>query len=273
MLSEADVKKIQDQFKIPGLVEAFKAPEEKAVVLPEDVIVLDDAGLQQVKNTEYANGKEKGLEMAVKDYGKTNGIEFTGKTIDGLVKAAQAKAIKDANVEPDEQVKQLTTELDNVRKNYTDLEQKLQQKESLATKAAITTGIISEVPTLGDKSAPVAKVLKLMEVDGYEFKQENGKTVTYLNGEKVVDKLSQPVPVKDIIPTYAKENNLMIEVTGNPGNPKGRGADDGKEPVVFTKLSELKQHFVDNKKNVQGKEFMDTLKQIRKDNPEFNMAE
>ena len=271
MLKEADVLKIQTEYKIPGLVDAWKDAAEKDVTIPEGRTVLEDKELTTLKATEYNNGKTAGLEMGVKDYAKDNNIVFTGKTLEGLVKAASDAAVKAAGVDPGEQVKQLNTELENIRKNYSELEGKVQEKEGVAAKATTRASIYGELPTLGETAVPMPKVLQLMESDGYDFKNENGKIIAYLNGEKVVDKVSQAVPLKDVISGYAKENKLVSAAPADP-KIKGRGGDDGKEKVVFTKLSELKEHFKNNDKHIQGKEFADTLKQIRKDNPEFDMT-
>lgn len=269
MLREADVQAIQETYKIPGLLDAFKAQEEKEVAVPKHT-VLEETELTNLKNSEYNRGKTAGVEMAVKEYKDATGLEFTGKTIDGLVKAANAKALADANIAPDQKVAELNKTIEQLQKNYTTLEQQVQAEKETASKASTLASIISAIPTLGDNALPVPKVLRLMESDGYEFRSEDGKTVVYLNNEKVADQAARVIPIADVIRGYAKDNKLVFESAEEP-QKRGRGASDDKLPGTFTKLSEVNKWFDENGKSKNGEEYMMKVQELRKDNPSFDM--
>jgi hypothetical protein len=271
MLSEKTAKQIATLLglKEDDFLSALKADAETDVTLPAGTF-LSDTQLTEVKNREYANGKDKGVEMAVKAYKDEAGLEFTGKTIDGLVKAAQAKAIQDANIPVDDRVKDLNSQLENLRKNYTKLEGESTGKDSRVAAAENELAIYRSVPSLGDGYMGVDMTITLMKSKGYDFVNENGEIVVKKGGATVVDNLSKVIPVKDVMQTFQKENGLFKEVTP-PAAPGRSGRDTPGGKVAYTKMSELKAAWEAEGKNINGLEFSNQVRELKKENKDFDM--
>lgn len=271
MLTEAQVSELQERYKIPGLVDAFKAQEVVEVKLPEKQIVLSEAEHTTLKNNEYNNGKNAGVEMAIKDFKTKEGIDFNGKTLEGLVAAVKNKALEEAGKDPGEQVKDLQTRLSTLQQQHQTLQQTLSSKDGELGKLSTYNSILSSIPSLGEGATPVPKVIKLMEMEGYEFKNVDGKLLPSLNGQTIVDDMSNPKPIADVIKTFATENNMGPKVAAEKEDERGGRGGSNRTPQKFTKLSEFTEHYKASGKNAQGGEFMDALDAIRKDNPDFDM--
>ncbi len=255
------VQEIEQKYKISGLTAAFEAEEVTGVALPERVNILSDDDLQRVKDDEYSKGKTSGVEMAVKDFKTEHGLEFQGKTLRGLVEAAQAKAVKDANIAPDERVSALQNDLVSVRREYAALEEKLAEGEAVVSRANTRLQIFKAVPSLGEGAMSMDKVLTLMEADGYSFSAENGHLTPMLNGEPLKDGVANVLPVEDVIREYAQTNNI---VPAQQQLKQGRGGTDTPPAPVFTRRSEIDAHFKAHGKNTQGKAYMDAIREAAK---------
>lgn len=268
MLSKELVKKIEETFKIPGLSAAFEADGETDVELPDGVHVLTDEDLTRVKNTEYANGKTKGIEMEIKQFKEEQGLEFTGKNLKALGDAISKKAVEEAKIAPDKKVEQLTKDLDTIRAEYDTLKSTVEQKEAAVLRATADKELYRAIPTLGDNAPDVSIVVDLMRSRGFDFKVEDGQAVAYKDGNPIKDNLAKIVPLKDVIIGFAKENRLIAEQTTPPA---GRGNGDSAAPV-YTKLSELKKDFEAQGKSALGAEFNAKAMELKRANADFDMS-
>lgn len=268
MLNQTTLKKIASLLKIDlsDLQEAITAETETGIEIPE-LTVLTDEELTRIKNAEYANGKEKSIEMAVKDVKKALNLDFQGKTIEGLIEAAQKKAITDAGVEPDKKVKELEKDLQTLRQHNELLNTQLQEKDKAASQAQIEKEIFREIPSLGEGSIGVDKLLKVMKVDGIEAIMHEGQLVAAKGGEVVKDKTAKPVLFKDFTMEYAKENKFISDSQ----KPQGRGQGDGNHAPVFTKFSEVAKHYEAQGKSTNGADFMNQVRELAKANPDFKL--
>lgn len=271
-LKADDIKKLAELAKIKpeDLTTAITAEAETDINVPTDLHVYTDTEVTQLKNNEYKNGKEKGVEMAVKDTKEKLGLDFTGKTIDGLVEAAQKKAITDAKIEPDKKVTELNEKITNLQSTVSDYEKKLADKDAEVSGVKVNSEVFKHIPAFGENAPALGQdeVLQLMRANGYDFKLENGKVVASKDGKAVLDKVSNPVEIKDVVTGFLKEKKL---ITDEPGVPGGRGGGNGGGPVKFATLSELKKNFEDNKKSTLGQEFSEAVSKAVKENPDFAM--
>lgn len=244
-----------------------KADEEDASIeLPEIESFTKDE-LSILKNNEYKAGKEKGVEMLVKEAKEKRGLEFQGKSLDGLLDAATKKALEDAKIEPAKQVTELTEKLKTVQATAQELQDKLSAKESEVTAIKTEAIIFKDMPT--ETTLPSQKILALMKIDGYDYKKEDGKIKWYKDGQEQNDKLGNSVDTKTIISTYVAENKLGKVDAG--GGAAGRGGGNAGGTGTFTKLSEVKKHYEEQGKSVIGKDFSDEIAKITKENPEFKL--
>ncbi len=271
-LKADDIKKLAELAKIKpeDLTAAITAEAETDINVPADLHVYSEAEVTQLKNNEYKNGKEKGVEMAVKDTKEKLGLDFTGKTIDGLVDAAQKKAIADAKMDPDKKVTELTEKITNLQNTVAEQEKKLAEKETEVSGVRVNSEVFKHIPAFGENAPALGQeeVLQLMKANGYDFKLENGKVVAIKDGKSILDKVSNPVEIKDVVTGFLKEKKL---ITSDPEVPGGRGGGSGGGPAKYATLSELKKSFNDSGKSLLGQEFSEAVSKAAKDNPDFAM--
>jgi hypothetical protein len=270
MLKKEQLQKIASLLKIKedDLEAAIK--DEKEIDLKIDELhSFTMAELTTLKNNEYKNGKEKGVEMAVKDVKEKLSLDFQGKTIDGLIEATTKKALEDAKVEPEKKVKELQEKLATVQNSYKEVERKLLDKESEISSLQINSEVYKHIPTFGENSPALGQddILQLMKANGYEFKSENGAVIAYRGGMAVQDKLSNPVAIKEVVSSFLIEKKLTAEDKA----PSGRGAGMTPATTKFATLSEIKKQYEQAGKSLLGKEFADEVAKAAKDNPEFAM--
>jgi hypothetical protein len=255
--------------KLEDLEAAQTAKEDTAVAIPEKLSSYTDDEVQTLKTNEYNSGKVAGVEMAVKDTKEKMGLNFSGKTIDGLLEAATKKALDEAKIQPDKQVQELQEKVTNLQNTVKGYETKMAEKDVEVSGMRINGELYKHIPAPGDNGPALSQdnIIQLMKGDGYEFKQDNGIVAAYKSGKQLQDKLSNPLPVKDVITEFLKEKKLVTE----EGTPGGRGGDDKKPPVKATKLSELKKNFTDQGKSLLGEEFSQAVTQAVKDNKDFDL--
>jgi hypothetical protein len=274
MLTKADIAAIAGLAKIPvdTLQAAIDAKEESAITLPAGLESYLPTELKTLKDNEYNSGKVKGIEMLVKDTKEAMKLEFTGKTIDGLIKAAQDKALADAGKTVTEKEKELNDRITTLQGTVTEITGKLTMAESRASEMSLNGELWKHIPQPVEGGVNLGNdaIITLMKADGYSWKNEGGQVSTYLNGALVQDKLSNAKPAKEIFPEYMKSKGLITDKVDNtPGGRGGKGAAGGGGKAM--KLSELKEEFVSAGKSLNGAEFNDAVTKARADNKDFDL--
>lgn len=268
MLKPEQIKDLESLLKITGLAEAIASPDPVEITIPAGILYSEEE-VSTLKNNEYKAGKEKGVEMAVKDTKEKMGLDFQGKTIEGLLAAAKAKALEDAKIEPAEKVKELETKVQTLQATVVEQETKLAAKATEVETVLTNTELFKHIPAPGENGPALSQedILQLMRAKGYEFKRENNAVVAYKDGKQQQDKVANPLPVGDVITGFLKETKLVQE----QHQPGGRGGDDNKPPMVFTKMSEVKDQFKAQGKSLLGQEFAQAVAQAKTQNQEFDM--
>lgn len=262
MISQATITKIEKALKISGLAEAIKAEAETTIDIPE-VTVLTEDELKSLKSNIYNDGKKAGIEMEVDAAKKEAGLEFQGKSIKGLMTALEKKVLEDAKIEPAEKVKELTKDIDLLRKENEKLTSSLSEKQTEAEKARTDVELFKEVP---ETTLSAADLVAFARVKGLDFKLEGGKIVPYKGGEVVKDHLANPKPAKEVLAEFAKEHKLA---SAEP--PGGRGGSDNRPPAAKGSIADIKKDFEAQGKSTLGEEFNLAVQAAAKDNPEFKM--
>lgn len=272
MLAKETIDKIAKALKLDAatLEAAIKDEKEVPVTVP-DGEVYTETELTTLKNNEYDKGKLKGVEMEVKQAKEKLGLDFQGKTIDGLLSAAQKKAVEDAGINPDKRVSELTEKLKTVQQTATQLEERAKAAETTAAAVKLEGEVLKHMPAT---TLDAYDVLTLMKSNGYSFTNENGVTVVMKDGKKVEDKLANPLPVKDVLTEFATAKKLIADAgAGGAGDLKGRGAGGGGAAGgKYTKLSEIKADFEKEGKSLNGEEFNAAVTKARADFKEFDMS-
>jgi len=267
MLKQETIDKIAGLLKIKStdLSTAIKAEAETDLPIDDKLLVFTVDEETQLKNNEYKKGKAAGVEMEIKEAKEKHGLDFNGKTIEGLLEANAKKVLADAKIEPEKKVLELQEKITNLQKTVGEQETKLAEKDGEVSAVKIHGELIKHIPSTATLSQD--KIIGLMKMDGYEFKSVEGKVVVYKDGKELQDKLSNPMLTKDVISGYITENKLAPDAGGGAG---GRGGKDEKGSNVFLKLSEIKTKFTAEGKSFNGQEFAQAVSEAAKV-PEFDM--
>jgi hypothetical protein len=204
------------------LNEALTAETDIDIDIPE-VKVLTPDGLRKLESEKYEEGKEVGVEMAVKKYKTENNIQFTGKGIADLAAHLESKS------DVDGRVKKLQENLTAAEQKAVLFEQKLQNVE-------IENEIYNAIPA--EYNGLSKRALKaIAEVDGnISFKKEEGKLNVYRDGQRVRDERTQAdLPIVDVLKNFFEvERGFKVAGSETPQPPRqGRGA-EGTPPKPAT---------------------------------------
>jgi hypothetical protein len=267
MALKADaIAKIEKLLKVTGLAAAIADANEVDVTIEDSLTVLTEAEISTLRNNEYNSGKKSGIEIAVKEAKDKEGLEFTGKTIEALLEAKAKKVIDEAKIKPNEKVTELEGKIATLQTTVKDFETKLTEKDGEVSTIKVNTGVMKDMPA--NLMLPGEKVLTLMRADGYDFKIENNSIATYKDGKLIQDKLSNALPVKDVLSTYATEQKIITDAVP----PGGRGGGNEGGQTKYSKLSEMEKKWKDEGKNVLGEEFIAAAQKAKADDPNFDMS-
>lgn len=261
MLKKETIEQVEKLLKIKTgtLATAIADAAEVDVPIDDKLSVLSDDEVTTLKTNSYKDGKKAGVEMEVDAVKKELNLDFTGKTIKGLLEAGQKKAIEDAKIAPDQKVTELEGKLKTAQETATDFENKWKDSESKLSSTQ-TEGLIAK--DMPESSLPASKVLLLMKADGYEFKNEEGKIVWYKAGRALTDRLGNNLDTKAVASEYITAEKL----DGTP--PGGRGKGDEKQTAgAFMKASDIRKKLEAEGKNLMGEgqeEYMKLLEEASK---------
>lgn len=261
MLNQTTIDKIAGLLKIKPdeLKTALTATDEVDVTIDDKLKVVTDDELATVKSNGYKEGKSAGVEMGVDEIKKEMSLDFTGKTIKGLVEAVGKKTLADAKIEPEKKVTELQEKITTLQNTVKEFETKLSEKDSEVSSIKTQTETLKHIPA-GTK-LPAEKVIGLMKMDGYDFKIVEGKLTPFLNGKEVQDHLSNALDPKTVIAKYVTDNSLADEKI----DPKFRK--DGKDEngnSKHLKLSEIKAKYAAEGKSTLGTEFAKEVEEAAK---------
>lgn len=271
MLKDEQLAKLATLAKLStaDLKAAITSTDEVDIVIPEGLTTFTEAEVTTLKNNEYKNGKEKGTEMLVKETKEKLGLDFQGRTLDGLLDAHAKKVLADAKIEPAKKVAELEEQLNTVKTTAQNLQKQLAAKDKEIEGVKIHGELAKYVPAPGENGPAIGAddVIALMKASGYGFELKDGKMVATKDGKVVQNNLSEPLAPADVVTGFLKEKKLITE----PQQPAGRGAGGSGKGVKLTKLSELTDQFKAQGKNTLGEEFGKAVEAAVKDNPEFDM--
>lgn len=252
MLKTETITKIAGLLKIKpeDLTTALTDEKEVDLVIDEKLSHLSEDEITTLKNNEYKAGKKAGEEMAVKEAKEKLGLDFAGKTVDGLLDAHSKKVLADAKIEPEKKVAELQEKLATVQTSYKELETKMAEKDTEVSAVKQNAELHKNVPA--GTTLAQDKIIALMKIDGYDFKTVDGNLIALKDGKEVQDKLSNAVSLKDVIGGYVTENKLLAD---GKLKPEGRDKKDEIITGTFTKLSEIKEKFTAEGKSMLGTEF------------------
>lgn len=251
MLKEDFSKHLTDTLgvNLEQLKEAITSEKEVEVTYKTGML-MDDETLttlkEDVKKQGYNEGKVAGVEMAIKLGKEKFGLEFEGKTIENFGESLKIKTLSDAKVPADKKVKELSTSLETLQGKYeTDISLKENEITKIKTEfknVQIQSVIQSQVP----KEVVAVKPSQFAALVSMEYSfdyNEDDVLVVSKNGKLLKDNLEKPIPIPDVLTTFAKTNG-WLDAEGRGGGDAGEGGSNG-----FKTMNEVYKHMEENEIN------------------------
>ena len=218
-----------------SLTKALTSDEEVEISIPVGIFIPDaekEDYEARLKKTAYNEGKETGVEMAIKEWKKKEGIDVEGKSMEVLINAIKEKAVKEVKVPTDEKVSKLTTDLEALRNTYqADVSMKdseIQKLQGALKGKEIDHTLRGFIPD----GLSVVKPDHFMHIAKHEYTFDlvDGQMVAKKGDQIITDKLQKPRPVNEILTEYAAEQGWLKENGRAGGNEPG-----GKSETFKTK--------------------------------------
>lgn len=247
---------------VEALTKNLASEEEAEIKIPEGKLYSDE-DIETLKNNHgkdrYEAGKTAEREVTYKNLSREAGLE-TIKDPSEFMKAYQAKILKDAKIEPEAKVKELTSDLEKLQaqiqekeKAFTDLEN---SHKSEKTKFTVQSKL--KVPETLGLSQEEATSLFFMN---HEVKDDG----VYKNGELMKDHLARPIPVEQAAEMFVADKGWNVETPkGRGGGAKGEG---GKTKI--TTFEEFEKDLEAKGINPNSAEAQAYLQEVAKESPEI----
>ena len=230
MYTKETLKKIADVLKLDVSVFEANLKSDKEETLEVPTLFTEDEKKSFGENR-FTEGKKAASEILVKDLKVKHGLEFDGKSVDMLLEKFSEKVIADANIKPDEKVKKLDTENKELKSKLQlalDKEQSLTKDyEGKLFHVGITTEVLKNIPK--ETIIPPEDLVELF-MNRYRVVKEDNGVITYKGSDKIVDKVLNPVPLKDVVTQFSEP---YIKRNGMGGGDTSGGGTVGK----FTTMS------------------------------------
>lgn len=257
------------------LTDAIAATDEQDVTISEDLQVLTKTEVETRDRNKYNEGKTAGTEMVIKDIKTKHNLQVETNDADKVVEAISKKAVEDAKIAPDEQVKEQKKLVDQWKQKATDAEKKAADAESKITGLSVDNKLRGLFPK--DRSDILTDDEYLVSVKNkfrLETKEGREVMVDVATGEVVRDKVKlEPVlPAEAITGYFTERKGWLIDpkAGGGQGGRGGGNSNPGGIPK-FTKLSEVQAHVESQGKSPMGTEGQAIIKAAIKENPDIDM--
>ena len=174
-----------------------------------------------IETEKYNEGKTAGEQMAVKAVRDEYGLEFEGKTVANFATAFKAKIEADSKIEPNAKVKELTTDIEKLRGNLSEWEEKyngLQTSVAQEKKAYKVNSLVSSsMPTEG-LSIKKDMATSLFNMNHEIDFDEAGTAVIKKDGVILKNETTRsPMALNDVVNTFLKDNGLITAPSGGAG--------------------------------------------------------
>ena len=230
------------------LQKAMESKEETTLEFIEGSFVSNQE-LETLKTTVREEGKKEGknigYDFAMKDLKTDFGLEIEGKDRKAIAEAIKSKIAAEVGKEPSEKVKELSTSLEKLQKQYqTDIEAKESEVNNYKSKIKdikISSDLAMSMPDglsiiKPDQFAVLAKTSYTFDYD------ESGQLIAKKGDQVLKDKLEKPLPIKEILTDFAKQNNWISSNGRGAGNDgSGGGGSD------FKTINDVYAHMEKNK--------------------------
>ena len=206
------------------------------MTLVEDAIVRTQAEDSKFVENMKKEARVEGVEIAVKKIRDEKGLEFTGKTIENLIEASNAKTLEEAKIEPNDKIKKLTEKLVEKETALTAALAKAAEVENREKAYRFDVSVNAELEKYIPENTLLPKDdIKTILKSKITFKQDDeGKTVAYDSSGNVIknDSTKDPLDLKDVVEGFFRDNTHYVNTTGG-----GRGKGDSGSGKTGDKIS------------------------------------
>lgn len=260
------------KLNVADITKAIDAEAETDVEFkPESISVFTPAELASREETLKSRHEKAGMEIQIKNLKEKAGIEFEGKNEEKFLEAFKTKALKDANIQESDKVKEKDTIIEGLRANIvtlsTEKESFVKQTKQAQQDSDILSWTIDKKPAnLTNKEwlAMIKLNNELEDHDGQLVVKRDGKLVTNLTDLK-------PIPAKDALVSYIDERKWGKTIEAAPAG--GRGAGDSKTDILgIGNLKQFNEHLAANNINPNGDQAKAILNEITTANANFDFA-
>lgn len=228
-----------------------------------DVVVRtteeDTAFQNNLKSTE----RVAAVEIAIKETRKKLGLNFEGKTIDNLIEAVKTKAIEDAKIEPNEQLKAKDKDIETLKSTIQSLtlekDNAFNQLKSFKNETVVNNTLLSVIPE--NVILPKNDILLIVK-NKFTFEpDETGRVIVKKDGEVIKNPTTlDPLQPKDVVGKFFEENPTYLKA-GDGGSGAGDSGSGGGKMTVDAYVEKAQKEG----RNVNEKSFIDELQQKMKD--------
>lgn len=257
-----------------AFLEAISATDEKDITIADDLNVMTKVELETRDRNQYEKGKTAGSEMTMKDFKTKTKVDIEGTDPEKIAEAIGKKAVEEAKIAPDEQVKEQKKLVDQWKVKASTAEEKIKTLETEKTQLSTDNKIRGLFPK--DRSDILTDDEFLMSVKGkYNLEIRDGKEVVIdrTTSEIVKDPTKlEPVAPGDVVKKYFTERKWITDPGTGGGGRGGGNSNPGSGGVKFVKLSEAKAWVESQGKNINGTEGQAMMQAAIKENPGIDMT-
>ncbi|WBC28460.1 hypothetical protein RPMD05_74 [Rhodobacteraceae phage LS06-2018-MD05] len=243
--------------------------EIEGIELPQ-LHVFDENQLSERLKNHVDISKPTLIEMAIKDARNKLGLEFEGKTIENLAKAAIEKGKQEAGIKPNEALKEKDSIIEKLQKTIEDVENdyktKLETKETELSQIRTNQNIYSLIPDNLDTNLS-KKDLAILFKNDVQTVEQDGKLLYKQNGEVLRDaKTQNHLSGEAVINNWLSEKNIMAK-------QENKGRADGNSKTKTTNLDSITTsaefYAYCDANNIPRSEHPEIMKKIRETNSNF----
>lgn len=239
MINQDNIKAIASVLHVDAeqLQTALTSQDEVTLEIPELVSMPKpdfDTRIQNEKSTGYNEGKKAGIEMEVKQAREKLGLQFEGKSIDGLLNAFEQSVVAKHKIEPNKAIEEKEAIITQLRANIGKLEEeKTKIAETFAKKerqSKIEQTILTAIPDAAVSNTLGRNDIAVLFKSSYEVDFDNEKPVVKKDGQVVANSNTlEPLSLSQIMTTFVTEKGLLKNEGG-----RGDGSQTGQQHKAGT---------------------------------------
>lgn len=218
------------------ITKAIEDQKESIEVNSTDLVIRDKTEEETFVSNLKNEAKTAGIEIAVKETRNQLGLDFKGRTIDVLLDAYKTKILEEAKIEPAEQVKTLTKDLETLKTTISTLETEKNtiktQFDGFKNETVLNSTLSSLIPS--NTILPKDDMLMIVRNKIKLGVDESGSVVSFNpdGTPRKDDKTLNPVPVNQVIQEFFDQNpSYLKDVEGGKGGSDTGGGTGGKMTI------------------------------------------